>query len=133
MSGIGSNHPENPTRVREYGFLFSAMGLAVIYGFVHDHITASVSPEYFLHAKGLADSPHPFRWAVTVLAAKATYGPGALCGAVLLIANNPKPDRPQLSYAELFRICSVILASAAGTAILVGLVSTFFGEQDRHP
>ena len=120
-------HPENPTRVREYGFLVAAMSLWVAYGVLHDHLTATISPEYFLNAKGLAQSSYPFRLAVTLLAAKATYGPGALMGALLLIANNPKPGLPQLEYRELFRICSVCLAVAGLSAVLLGIVSSFVG------
>lgn len=121
-------HPENPTRLREYGFLLSGMVLWILYGMVHDHITATISPEYFLQAKGLASSSRPFRWAVTLLAAKATYGPGALMAALFLIANNPKPNLPQLSYGELLRLCLVTLTLAGLVAVSLGLLSTFLGD-----
>ena len=121
-------HPENPTRLREYEFLLSGMVLWILYGIVHDHITATISPEYFLQAKGLASSSHPFRWAVTLLATKATYGPGALMAALFLITNNPKPNLPQLPYGELFRLCLVTLALAGLVAVLLGLLSMFLGD-----
>ena len=37
-------------------------------GLVHDHITATISPEYFLQGKELVTDPRPFRWAVSLLA-----------------------------------------------------------------
>lgn len=125
-------NPSNPTRVREYLFLIGAVCVWVTYGVVHDHVTATISPEYFLNAKGLASSPRPFRVAVTMLAAKATYGPGALAGALLLFANNPTSKGrvlPQLSYPELFRICCYGVSLALGCAVLLGTLSNLFGNQ----
>ncbi len=125
-------NPTNPTRVREYLFLLVAMCVWVTYGVVHDHVTATISPEYFLNAKGLASSPRPFRIAVTMLAAKATYGPGALVGALLLFANNPTTKGnflPQLSYRELFRICCYGVLLAMACAVVIGTLSSLFGSQ----
>lgn len=121
-------HPENPTRVYEYLFLVTVMGVWITYGVIHDHITATISPEYFLHAKGLAHTAQPYRIAVTLLAAKATYGPGALMGALLLIANNPSPKMPQLRYKELFQICSYGVLTAGLVAVLMGILSSFVGN-----
>jgi len=50
-------HPKNPTRLKEYAFLVYAMLVAVAYGILHDHVTATISREYFLRWKGLADDP----------------------------------------------------------------------------
>ena len=108
---------QNPARAREYAFLLFATCLASTYGVLHDHVTATISSEYFLIGKNLAADPRPFRVAVTVLALKATFGLGLLGGALLLIANNPSPHRPQLSYRELARLCMVPLAAAAVLAI----------------
>ncbi|MDC3960939.1 hypothetical protein [Polyangium jinanense] len=47
--------------------------LALAYGITHDHLTATLSPEYFLFGKDLASDPRPFRWAVTLLGAKASW------------------------------------------------------------
>jgi len=125
-------NPSNPTRIYEYRFLLVAIGVWVTYGVVHDHVTATISPEYFLNAKGLASSPRSFRVTVTMLAAKATYGPGALAGALLLFANNPtSKDKvlPQLSYRELFRICCYGVLLAMGCAVLLGTLSNLFGSR----
>lgn len=114
-------HPENPARAKEYLFLVVSMIVAVLYGIIHDHITATISPEYFLGAKGLAADPRPFRLAVTSLAIKATYGPGVLAGAFLLIANNPSPKKPRLSYSHLLCLCVYPVAMAALGATAGGL------------
>ena len=124
-------HPENPTRVKEYLFLVASMLLAIVYGIVHDHLTATISPDYFLNAKGLDQDPRPYRWAVTWLAIKACYGPGALTGALMLIANNPakKPghEKPQLSYPHMLRLCVYPVLGAAICAAVIGCVCFLFG------
>jgi hypothetical protein len=111
-------HPEDPRRAKEYLFLAFAGALAVAYGVAHDHVTATISREYFWRAKGLVYDPRPFRRAVTVLAARASLGPGLLAGAALLLANNPAPARPSLGYPALARLALVPLAAAAGGAAL---------------
>ena len=123
-------HPQNPTRVYEYLFLVASMLLSVVYGIFHDHITATISADYFLKAKGLDLDPRPFRWAVTWLAIKATYGPGVLAGALMLIANNPSKKatqkastpKPQLPYPHLLRLCVYPVLFAAICATLGGVL-----------
>ena len=122
-------HPENPTRVREYLFLIFSMLLSIVYGIDHDHITCSISPEYFLKAKGLESDPRPFRLAVTWLAIKASYSPGALAGALMLIANNPSAKKAQLSYQHLLRICVYPVGGAAVCACVCGVLAAFFGHR----
>ena len=115
-------HGTDSARLREYGFLLLAMLFAVAYGVGLDHTTATISPAYFLIGKGLADDPRPFRWAVTLLAIRATYGIGLLAGAFLLIANNPSPRRPQLPYRKLIQMCFLPLCLAMLFAAIGGLV-----------
>jgi hypothetical protein len=118
-------HPDNPTRLKEYGFLLYATLAAVAYAIVHDHATATISPEYFLRWKGLADDPRPFRWAVTILAVRASIATGLVAGTVLLVANNSLPGRklPRLSYGELARLSLVPLALAALFAVIWGVIN----------
>lgn len=116
-------NPQRPTRVYEYLFLIVSMLLSIVYGIVHDHITATISADYFLRAKGLATDPRPFRLAVTWLAVKATYGPGVLAGAFMLIANNPSTEKPQLPYRQLLRLCVYPVGVAAVCASLGGILT----------
>ncbi len=121
-------NPEHPTRVREYLFLVVSMLLAIVYGIVHDHITATISVDYFLNAKGLASDPRSYRVAVSILAIKASYGPGVLAGALMLIANNPSPGKPQLSYAHLLRYCVYPVMGAAICALVLGPLTVVVGR-----
>ncbi len=117
-------NPEDPKRAKEYLFLLLSMLLAVAYAVAHDHVTATISREYFLYGKGLCDDKRPFRWAVTVLAAHAAYGPGLISGAALLLANNPSSKGiPQLPYRELVRFAGLPLGCAAACAALGGAIS----------
>lgn len=113
-------HPDDPRRAKEYLFLLLAAVMAMAYGVIHDHITATISEPYFLHAKGLIESEHPYRLAVTLLAIQASYWVGLLAGAGLLLANNPSAVRPRLPYPELARLCALPLACAAGAAAIGG-------------
>lgn len=111
-------HPADPRRAREYLFLLATGVVAVVYGIVHDHITATISHAYFAVGKELDADPRPFRWAVTVLAMKASFGPGLLAGVALLLVNNPSPRRPQLPYALLARAAAIPLVVAVLGAVL---------------
>ena len=114
-------------RAKEYAFLLYAMFAATVYAVAHDHVTATISPEYFLYGKGLAQAPQSFRWAVTLLAVRAGLPPGLLGGAVLLLANNPRRSGhpPQLPYRALLTL-SLLPAAAAGVlAAVSGVVNAY--------
>jgi hypothetical protein len=112
-------------RAKEYAFLLYSMLAAAAYGVAHDHVTATISPEYFLVGKGLAMSPRPFRWALLLLAVRASCGTGLLAGAALLVANNPRRSGqpPQLSYRSLLKLSMIPLALAALAAVVGGAVN----------
>jgi hypothetical protein len=114
--------PANRAKAKEYGFLLYAMLVSVAYAVAHDQVTATISPEYFLRWKGLVGDPMPFRWAVTALAMRASFGTGLFAGAVLLVANGPWLARhsAQLGYRELGRLSLVPLALAALFAVSWG-------------
>jgi hypothetical protein len=75
-------------RAKEYAFLLATTLAAVVYGVLHDQLTVTISPEYFLEGKGLADDPRPLRLAVGLLAVRASWWVGLALGAALLVANN---------------------------------------------
>jgi hypothetical protein len=116
---------DRAARAKEYAFLVYAVLAAAAYGLAHDHVTATIPPEYFLLGKGLAMSPRPFRWAVTLLAVRASCGTGVFAGAALLVANNPRRrGRPsQLPYPALLKLSFIPLALAALTAMVGGFVN----------
>jgi hypothetical protein len=119
-------HPENPKRAKEYLFLLYGAATAVVYGVVHDMITVSISPAYFILGKGLDDHAHGLRVGAALLATQAAYGVGALAAAALLIANNPSPGREQLPYRRLVRLVLLPLACAGACALLGAAIGWFF-------
>jgi pimeloyl-ACP methyl ester carboxylesterase len=112
-------------RAKEYAFLLYAMLMAAAYAVRHDHVTATISPEYFLYGKGLSQDPRPFRLAVTALAVRASLAVGLLGGAVLVLANNPRRSGhpPQLTYRALAKLSLIPLAAAGLLAALAGVVN----------
>ena len=81
-------HERVAGRTREYGFLLYAGLLAVVYALVHDQVTVTLSPEYFVYGKGL--DPASLRLDVAWLAVRAGASVGLVGGAALLVANNPR-------------------------------------------
>jgi hypothetical protein len=107
-------------RAKEYAFLLATTLAAVVYGVVHDQVTVTISPEYFLEGKGLATDPRPLRVAVVWLAVRASWWVGLAVGAGLLIANNPRRAGrpPQLPYAELATVATVAMLAACVGAVV---------------
>lgn len=92
---------------------------------MHDQITVTISPAYFILAKGLSGNAGRLRLETTVLAAKAAYGPALISGALVLIANNPRKDRPPLPWSRLVTIALIPLGAAAVCAVLGGVFGHF--------
>jgi hypothetical protein len=116
-------HGRRATRWREYAFLLACVVAAMGYGALNDQITAAISWEYFYYGKGLDEvlgpQTPPDRLALHLQAAlvglKATWSPGLLIGAAVLIANNPSRGRDRLPYRRLLRLLAPLLL---GTAII---------------
>lgn len=97
---------------------------AIIYGIVHDQITARICVEYFTvgHPR-LIDSDSPtvlgFFWGVV-----ATWWVGLPLGIGLAIAARTG-RRPKLTCSQLIRPIGILLCSMFGIAILAGLIGYF--------
>ncbi len=131
-------HPENPSRLREYGFLFGVTAAAMGYGLVHDLVTYAISPEYYVLGKGLHSAAGGFNGAVVVLAFKATWTAGLIGAAALLVANNPGRFGPSLPLRRLLRYvfipwgCSMLCEATGGlggwlVSLRVGSENLVFG------
>lgn len=116
------------TRWREYLFLLAACAIAMAYGAINDRIASSISWEYFYYGKGLdgqlgprvPPDPAALQWAACRVGLKATWSVGLVIGVVLLLANNPKPGKPQLPYRTVLRILPNIFLAAACFAAMGG-------------
>jgi len=115
-------------RWREYAFLLCAALAGILYGAGNDAITSSISWEYFFYGKGLdqmmpAQTPPDagaLRLRAMGIGCKAGGSAGILIGAVLLIANNPRPGRRRLSYRELASILAAVYPMAMICSLLLG-------------
>ncbi|MDI1443509.1 hypothetical protein [Polyangium sp. 6x1] len=119
---------------REDAVLFGVTTLsALAYAIVHDHVTATLSPEYFLFGKDLARDPRPFRWAVTTLAAHASWPLGLLAGMALRFANEPSGRLPRrLPLRRLLGFVAIPLVTAALAAVMRGTSPVRFDPLDQH-
>ena len=115
-------------RLREYAFLAFCALVAIGYAELHDQITVRISPGYFVVAKGAR--PARLYSDVALLALKASYGPGLIAGALLLIVNNPSKRREQLSYAKLGRLVALPLIAAGLCAVAGGFVGRYAPPAD---
>lgn len=116
-------------RWREYVYLAAAAAVAMAYGMLNDQITVTVSWEYFYYGKSLGETMEAglppamgeLRWEALKLGVKAAWTVGLILGVVILIANNPRPGRPGVSYRTLYRLILWPLVGAAGCAVVAGM------------
>ena len=116
------------TRWREYAFLLVAAMAALAYGLVNDQITARLSWEYFYYGKDLAavlgpnvpPDPAGLHWEAARLSLKAAWTVGLIVGVTFLLANNPKPRLPRLTYWDLSRRLAVVLGCCVISAMMLG-------------
>lgn len=99
---------------------------AILYGIVHDQITAHLCIEYFtvFHAK-IIDSQSPmllgFAWGVV-----GTWWVGAILGVLLAIVSQAGA-RPKLQLHDLLRPIFVLLAVMGVCALVAGLIGYMSG------
>ncbi len=130
------------TRWREYSFLFFCVFVALVYGALNDQLTSAISWEYFYYFKGVnlilgpQTPPDPIKLHIEAakVGMQATWSAGLLLGAAILIANNPRKNRPQLSYKQLAlllpKILLITITFAAIFAVLGYLDQLTFLNQD---
>jgi hypothetical protein len=121
-------HRENPKRLKEYIFLFSITLAAMAYGIVHDAVTYTISPAYYVIGKGLHLAADGFNRDVVYLAMKATWTAGLIGGAAFLIANNPDKHGRQLKYGRLLRFAFIPFGASLCVEILLGALCYCFAD-----
>ncbi len=121
-------HGRAAQRWREYAFLLLATLAGIAYGVVNDAVTSSISWEYYFYGKGLADvmpaktppDPRALRNQAMGIGMRAGGSAGIVIGAILLIANNPRPNRRRLTYKQLASHLSMIFAVTIACSLLLG-------------
>jgi hypothetical protein len=108
---------------------FVSIFAAILYGVVHDQVTARVCLEYFIvfHPPVFAtQSPTllAFGWGVI-----ATWWVGAFLGFLLAVSARVG-SRPKLSAANLFDPIGKLLGVMAGCALLAGFLGFFLTRQN---
>lgn len=121
-------------RWREYLLLIGCVGVALLYGIINDQLTVTISPEYFLYGKGVAESlgtdtpsEAAMRWEAVKVGMKATWSAGLIIGVVLLFANNPKKDLPPLPFGKVYRLLPLMLIVPAVCATILGVIGYLGG------
>jgi membrane associated rhomboid family serine protease len=123
------------TRWREYLFLVICVATAIVYGVVNDQVTSRISWEYFYYGKELekvlGPQVPPDSLALSREAAKigamATWSVGLILGVAILIANNPRRDRAQLSFRELLKLLLPVIGITITFAVAFGFLGWFGG------
>ncbi len=127
---ICERHGRAATRWREYAFLLLCVIVAIGYGIANDQMTSRISWEYFYYGKELGPILGPktppdmtaLHWQAVRIGAEATWAAGLIAGVAMLLANNPRPDRPQLSFLRLALCLPSFIAIAAAMGIVFGAV-----------
>jgi hypothetical protein len=110
---------------RRQAYLVLAGGClaAGLCGALFDQISATISPEYFLEGKNLADSSLPFRWAVAWMGFRAALPLGAVVTGAALVESRSGPRfawRPWL-----WRVVSMMGLTIVGCAVLMPALDPF--------
>jgi hypothetical protein len=108
-------------RAKEYTYLFGMTVAAMAYGIVHDYVSWSISPAYFVFGKGIASAATCYSWETVKLAATALWSVGLLGSACVLVANNADKQGRQLPYAVLVKVAVIPLFLSIAIEIPLGL------------
>jgi len=116
-------HGRASRRLREYGFIAFVTVGAMAFGLLHDAVIYTLSPEYYIVGKRLPGAADGFFPDIALLALQATWTAGLIGGVVLVMANNPSPERERVSWRRLMRVAVGILVIAVGCEAAAGLLS----------
>ena len=64
-------------------------------------------------------------WEAAKIGMMATWSVGLLLGAAMLIANNPRPNRPPVHFSRLVIVLPVVLGLTCISAFIFGLLGWF--------
>ena len=124
----------NARRWREYLLLVACVGIALVYGIINDQLTVTISREYFLYGKGVAEAlrtetptESAMRWEAVKVGMKATWSAGLIIGVILLFANNPTKALPSLPFGRVYRLLPIMIIVPATCAAILGVIGYLGG------
>lgn len=85
-------HGSEGRRAKEYSLLIGCGLLGALVGLLQDLISIRVSPDYFVHGKGIARDAD-FTRQVLLMGTYAGFIAGLVLGGLLLLVNQPRPTR----------------------------------------
>lgn len=115
---------EKARRWKDYLFLIGCGAAGAVFGVLIDQVTSRVSPEYFIHGKGIAEEG--FKVGVVKLGAQAGMTAGVITGGVLLVANSLLREKPIVPVRKLLRYVLVAMAGALLSALVLGIACLAF-------
>jgi hypothetical protein len=113
------------TRFREYGFILLTGMVGAAVGLVNDLITSSISPEYFILGKGLAEGPN-LQAQAGLFGLQVGFSAGVIGGAICLYAGRRKSMYSPVTYSRLLRMLWMPVAGAIICGIFLPLAFSKF-------
>lgn len=118
----------NATRWKEYGFVLGAGLAAGLFGLANDLVTSSISPDYFVLAKGLPVDSLP--QSAGLLGFQAGFSAGAIAAAFCVYIATRSSRRPAFSLGRLAFLAWRPFALAVALAVLLPLLFSRFDPLD---
>jgi len=114
----------DPSRWREYAFVFLVGSVAGVFGIFNDLVTSTISPAYFQIGKGI-ESGDGFLFRVLSLGFQAGFVAGALSACVYLYANNPNQRLPRVTYLTLCHSMLIPFAAVVVAGAVLGILAQY--------
>lgn len=95
-------HGTEGRRAKEYGLLLGCGLLGALVGVLQDLISLRVSADYFVFGKGI-ERDGDFTRQVLLMGSYAGFVAGLVLGGLLLLVNQPRPNRAVLGYRALLK------------------------------
>lgn len=112
-------HGREGRRAREYGFLLACGALGGLAGVAQDQLSLQVCPAFFVYAKGIRPGPN-FTWRASAVGLHAGLFAGFLAAGLLLLLNQPRPARAELSLWRVARSASARILGLAALGVPAG-------------
>lgn len=113
---------QKATAGREYGFILLTGAIGALIGAVNDAITSSVSPDYFVAGKGLADGDH-LRLAAIQYGAQVGCSGGVIAGAILVYFGRRESRTPPVAISWLCQQVWIPAVGAVAGAFIIPAIA----------